>query len=521
MDNNQQPVMVDDLLQTNRYEPVPERVELVQTHASWVFLAGDYVYKIKKPVDFGFLDFSTMAKRRFYCREELRLNRRLGGDYYLRVENVVRRENGYFLGGKGTVVDYAVVMRRLPETFLMRNLLAEDLLQEHQLDELVELLHSFYGQAKVFKDGRYGSREKVRFDVEENFSQTKNFVNDTILARDYQRIIDFSRNFLHDRHKLFVRRVKDGAVREGHGDLHMEHVCLAPGAPLVYDCIEFNQRFRRLDVVNDLAFLAMDLEENNSFDYAAYFTDRCRQELGSLFEPELLLFYKCYRAYVRGKVLSFLSADSALAEEARNRARIQAARYFRLATIYACPPPEGITLLAGISGSGKSYLARAMSGLWETPCLRSDVVRKELHGLAGQKATAPFGKGIYSRGGTRQTYQMLAQQAATVVASGAPVIVDAASLKVADRELIYEVAKSFGVPIRLVVCRAPWPVLEENLRKRAVAGVDISDADIKIARQQRFESPTQDELEKISWLEVDTRRDLVEQLYQLASGLPA
>jgi len=515
MNDSQQPAMIDDLLQNNRYDPVPNRVELVQTHASWVFLAGDYVYKIKKPVDFGFLDFSTLAKRRLFCQEELRLNRRLGGDYYLRVENVVRRDGGYFLGGDGTIVDYAVVMRRLPETFLMRRLLVENQLQKSQLDELVELLQSFYEQAQVFKDGRFGSREKVRFDVEENFSQTKSFVDDTIRARDYQRIIDFSRKFLHDRHKLFVRRVKEGAVREGHGDLHMEHVCLPPGAPLVYDCIEFNQRFRRLDVVNDLAFLAMDLEENNRFDLAAYFIDLCRQRLGSLFEPELLFFYKCYRAYVRGKVLSFLSADVALERTAKIQARNRAARYFRLATIYASPPPEGITLLAGVSGSGKSYLAQAMSALWGIKCLRSDVVRKELQGLAGQKAAAPFGQGIYSRGTTQKTYQMLAEQAAAVVSSGSPVIVDAASLKTADRQFIYEVAKSHKVPIRLLVCRAPWPVLEENLRKREAEGVDVSDADINIARRQRFEPPTQEELEMVSWLEIDTRHDLVEQLYQL------
>lgn len=518
MNDNQQSAMVNDLLQNNRYEPAPEKVKLIQTHASWVFLAGDFVYKVKKPVNFGFLDFSTLAKRNFYCQEELRLNRRLGGDYYLRVENVVRREGGYFFGGQGSVVDHAVVMRRLPEEFLMRRLLADDQLQEGQLEELVDLLHSFYKEAKVFKGGRFGTREKVRFDVEENFAQTQSFVNDTILARDYQRIIDFSRDFLRARHKLFVRRVKDGAVREGHGDLHMEHICLPPGAPLVYDCIEFNQRFRRLDVVNDLAFLAMDLEENNRFDYAAFFIESCARRLGDLFEPKLLFFYKCYRAYVRGKVLSFLSADTALEAEAREDARARSARYFRLATIYASKPPEGIILLAGVSGSGKSYLSKAMSSLWGLKWLRSDVVRKELHGLSGQKAAAPFGKGIYSRDKTQKTYQILAEQAAAAVASGGSVIVDASSLKVVDRGLIYEVAKSSGVSVNLLVCRAPWSVLVENLRKRAAEDVDISDADLKIARRQRFEPPTQEELEMISWLEIDTSQDLVEQLYHLVTA---
>jgi predicted kinase len=287
---------------------------------------------------------------------------------------------------------------------------------------------------------------------------------------------------------------------------------------LVYDCIEFNQRFRRLDVVNDIAFLAMDLEENNRFDYAAYFIKSCANRLGPLYEPELLFFYKCYRAYVRGKVLSFLSADEALGLEGREQARVRSARYFRLATVYASKPPAGVILLAGVSGSGKSYLARALSSLWGIKWLRSDVVRKELHGLVGQKAAAPFGEGIYSREKTSKTYQILAAQAATVAATGKPVIVDASSLKAADRELIYEAVKNCGVPVKLAVCRAPWPVVESNLRQREAAGVDVSDADIKIARRQRFEPPTLEELEMISWVEIDTRHDLVEQIYAFVTA---
>ncbi len=519
MNSNQQKMMIDDLLRVDRYDPIPDRVELVQTHASWVFLAGDYVFKVKKPVNFGFLDFSTRSKRQFCCEEELRLNRRLGGDYYLRVEVVVKRDGGYFFGGAGAVVDYAVVMRRLPETFLMRNLLAQGKLEDGHLGALVTLLRSFYEQAKVFKDGRFGTREKVRFDVEENFSQTEMFINDTILRRDFDRIAEYSRDFLEQQHKLFVRRVKDGFIREGHGDLHMEHVCLPPdGPPLVYDCIEFNQRFRRLDVVNDIAFLAMDLEVNNCFDYACRFLAHCREQLGSLFESELLFFYKCYRAYVRGKVWSFISSDPALDSSAREQARDRAGRYFKLATIYAAPKPVGITLLAGVSGSGKSYLGKALENLWGVKVLRSDVVRKELLGLAGQSAAAPFGEGIYTRKMTIETYSELAKQAATVVAQGEAVVIDASSLKLVDRQQFYDVAEAAQVPMQLVVCRAPRPVIEENLRKRAATGSDASDADITITRRQRFESPTCYELESVSWIDIDSRQDLVEQLYRLVTN---
>ena len=517
MNDAKLPAMVGDLLRPDRYDPSPEKVDLVQTHASWVFLAGEFVYKVKKPVNYGFLDFSTLKKRRFYCREELRLNRRLGGDYYLRVETVVRRDGEYFFGGPGEVVDYAVVMRRLPEEFLMRRLLAEGRLKAEDLDGLVDLLCDFYRQAPVFTDGRFGTRRKVEFDVEENFAQTADFVNRTIKPADYRRISEFSRDFLKQNHKLFVRRVREGAVREGHGDLHMEHVCLVPGAPLVFDCIEFNQRFRRLDIVNDLAFLAMDLEENNRFDLAASFIEGCSRQLDVLFEPKLLAFYKCYRAYVRGKVISFLSADESLDEKARRDARERAARYFRLAAVYAGPPPSGLILMAGVSGSGKSWLAKAMHDLWGIKWLRSDEVHKELFGLTGQNAAAPFGEGIYNREATIKTYRLLAEKAAAVIDKGEAVIVDATNLKACDRKFFTDVAAELKVPVHLLVCRAPRKVLEENLRRRQKEG-DVSDADLEIARRQRFEPPAPDELEKLSWLEIDTGRDLVEQLYQLVSG---
>ncbi len=512
------PDMIRDLLRPERYAPRPEKVELIQTHASWVLIAGDYVYKIKKPVNFGFLDFSTLKKRLHFCREELRLNQRLGGDYYLRVESVVNRDGSFYFGGPGFVIDYAVVMRRLPEEFLMRRLLDEGRLTADYFPALAARLARFYRAAKTFTDGRFGTRSKVAFDVEENFSQTEPFIAETIDKDDFYKIRDYSRAFLKKRHKLFVRRVREGAIREGHGDLHMEHICLPPEEPVIFDCIEFNQRFRRLDVVNDIAFLAMDLEYNSRFDLAADFIAACRRELGDLYEEDLLLFYKCYRAYVRGKVLSFLGSDAALDNAARTAARKRAARYFRLASIYVGPVPRGLILLAGVSGSGKSWLARTLHNLWGIRWLRSDVIRKELCGVAGQSVPAPFGKGIYSRRMTRETYRELARRAVTGLREEGVVIVDATNLKRADREIFYEAVSELAPrpPITLLVCRAPRPVLEENLRRRQKEG-DVSDAGLEITRRQRFEAPFPEELERISWLEINTGRDLLEQLYELVS----
>ncbi len=514
--------MIADLLSPDRYAASPDDLELLQTHISWVIIAGQRVYKIKKPVDFGFIDYSTLEKRHHYCLEEVRLNRRLSRDVYLGVEPIVKREGGFYYGGSGPVVDYAVVMRKLPEERMMKNLLAAGKLRLDHLRRLAAMLAAFYRQAAVVDDGSFGTLETVSFNIRENFEQTEKYLGKSLDEPDYRRIIDFNEQFFRDHEDLFARRVAAGMIKECHGDLHMEHICFANDHLDIYDCIEFNDRFRIIDVAADVAFLAMDLDYHDRYDLSGFFLrefDRCWPDEGG---RELLPLYKCYRAYVRGKVISFLLDDPSLGEEERENAARRARRYFQLSVLYTYKLPTSIILVSGISGSGKSHLAGGLAGLSGFSQLRSDQVRKELAGMnATEHRPDDFESGLYKPEMTRRTYEELARQADDVLAGGGGVIIDATCLKVWQRQLFYDLAAAQQVPVFVISCEAPWEVIEQRLQQRVKDADNISDADLRIARQQleSRESPTSKEEKQCRWFHHDSSTDLLNQLYSLVFRL--
>ncbi len=510
--------MISDLLSPERYSTSPDDIELLQTHISWVIIAGRQVYKIKKPVDFGFINYSTLEKRRHYCLEELRLNRRLSRDVYLGVEPIVKRDDGFYYGEPGQVVDYAVVMRKLPEERMMKNLLAAGILQPDYLRRLAEMLADFYRRAAVIDDGSFGTLETVSFNIRENFEQTEKYLGKSLAESDYHRIIDFNEQFFREHEDLFACRVADGMIKECHGDLHMEHICFVDDHIDIYDCIEFNDRFRLIDVAADVAFLAMDLDYHDRYDLSAYFLrefDRFyRDDTGR----ELLPLYKCYRAYVRGKVISFLLDDPSLEEAEREKAARRARRYFQLSTLYTYRLSPALILVSGISGSGKSYLAGGLAAMSGFSCFRSDRVRKELMGMdASEYRPDDFESGLYSPEVTLQTYEALVRQADADLAASGGVIIDATCLKSWQRRLFYDLAAKRQLPVYVVFCEAPWEVIEERLRQREGEAENISDADLKIARQQLAgrELPNPGEETQGHWIHHDSNVDLLNQLYSL------
>ncbi|MBN2332397.1 MAG: AAA family ATPase [Deltaproteobacteria bacterium] len=515
------PPMITDLLRPDRYDPVPENIELLQTHISWVIIADQLVYKIKKPVDFGFIDYSSLEQRHHFCQEELRLNRRLSRDVYLRVEPIVKRENGFFYGGSEQPVEYAVVMQRLPEDRMMKQLLARGELRPEHLQQLAEMLAAFYRQARVIGDGTFGTLETVSFNIRENFEQTEKYLGKSLTEADYRRIIDFNEQFFREHEDLFGRRVEQGMVKECHGDLHMEHICFAGDHIDIYDCIEFNDRFRLIDVMADVAFLAMDLDYHNRHDLAALFL----KEFGRCFGDEeglkLLPLYKCYRAYVRGKVISFLLDDPSLSAAEKESAANRARRYFQLAAVYTYQLPPSLILVTGISGSGKSYLAAGLAAVSGFSLLRSDQVRKELKGVApGDHRPAGFEAGLYDPAVTRETYESLVRLAGeNLPATG--VIVDATCLQHWQRQLFYDLAAERQVPVSVVSCDVPWEVVTSRLEQRSGDAENISDADLAIARRQldKRELPDNGEKGRGRWLDHDATADLLAQLYALVPRL--
>ncbi len=328
--------LVGALMDPGFYAHPVNGVQYLQTHISSVFLTGDFAYKLKKPVDFGFLDFTTPEKRRINCEAEVELNRRLAPAVYLRVAPICLVDGKPVLDGPGDAIDSLVVMRQMDNDRLGPEVLARGELDELKIDSLVEVLAPFYEAARTGEGiNKYGTIESVKFNTDENFAQTEGFVGTAISRQQFEEIRDCTNGFFKANTDLFERRINQGRIRESHGDLHLGNVFFEPGRPVIFDCIEFNERFRCGDVAVDLAFLAMDLDFQGRPELARRFVDGYIERSGDTELRLLLDFYCTYRAYVRGKIACFTSSDPALESEAKEQYLQLASRYFSLAHGYA------------------------------------------------------------------------------------------------------------------------------------------------------------------------------------------
>ena len=491
------------------YPHRPAQVDVVQTHISFIFIAGNEVYKVKKAVDFGFLDFTTLEKRKFYCEEELRLNRRLAPETYLGVEAITEdAAGGLALNGTGRIVEYAVRMKKLPMDRMLGRLLAEGKCDPSVIDSVAAKLADFHRRAET--GGRIdalGGVETIRLNHEENFAQTASYVGVTIPRGRYEFIRAYDRDFLKRQEPLFGRRVAEHRIRDGHGDLHLEHICVENGIT-IFDCIEFNERFRFGDVAAEVAFLAMDLDYNGYGDWAESFVEAYIRHSGDPDIRRLLNFYRCYYAYVRGKVVGFRIKDPAIDDKGRAEAKATAARYFDLAYTYAARPEVPVLVLtAGLMGTGKSVLARNLAPRLGAEVIRTDVLRKELFaGDSAERHPEAFGNGIYSDELSRQTYAKALELAAAKLHQGRSVIIDASYKRREERLGAAEAAKKWNAGFFVVECRAPEGVVKERLDARQAAGTDPSDGrwELYIAQKTDFEPVT--EFPENTHLVVDTAR---------------
>lgn len=328
------PPIVRAILEPQAYPDKPQKIELVQTQMSFIFLTGEYVYKIKKPVNLGYLDYTTLEKRRFFCRQELKLNRRLCPDIYLAMVPIVEEKGELRIGGRGKPVEYAVKMKQLPQNRMMDVLLSRGQVTREMVARVAEKLVDFHQKAETNKEiGAFGKLDVIRHNCDENFAQTQKYIGASITAEGYQRIRNYTENFIDNNASLFDKRVKEGKIRDCHGDLHAAHVCFTSDI-YIYDCIEFNDRFRYCDVASEIAFLAMDLDRYQQAGLSQYLVDAY---VGRSHDEELrklLDFYKCYRAYVRGKVESFKLDDPLISQTEKARALKSARSYFELAESY-------------------------------------------------------------------------------------------------------------------------------------------------------------------------------------------
>lgn len=478
------------------YPVKPDHVDVIQTHISYIFIAGDLVYKVKKAVDFGFLDFTTLEKRKRYCEEELRLNRRLAPDTYLDVVAIWETQKGDLSLESGDhIVDYAVRMKKLPQEKMLKKTIGAIDFNPAVLDAIAQKLADFHSQADTGGCiDETGGIETIIRNHEENFEQTEKYIGITLPDYAYRLIKTYVRHFLKQNELLFNARVSDHRIRDCHGDLHLEHIVVNQEIA-IFDCIEFNERFRYGDVAAEVAFLSMDLDFNGYGDYAKRFVESYTRYANDPGIPVLLNFYRCYYAYVRGKVVSFRLDDPAILPADREAAKQVASRYFDLAYTYACRLERPtLILMAGLMGTGKSVVARQLAPRLGAEIIQTDVLRKELVGLAPtERRYEAFGEGIYGEDMSRRTYDEALKRASERLLAGQSVIIDASYKKRGDREAAIQAAQKAGDDFYLIVCTCPEAIVKGRLDARMAESGEASDGrwELYLAQKKDFDAITE------------------------------
>ncbi len=491
------PRLIDALSDPAAFSAVGQAVEVRQTHISVVFLVGHEVYKIKKPVKLGFLDFSTLDKRRHYCEEEVRLNARLAPDVYLGVLPIVEHEGRLQVDAAGEPIEWAVRMRRLPDEATLESRLEHGSVKPNQIAELARGIASFHAAAeRSAKIAAFGRLEVVAANARGNFEQSRGQIGETISAAVFERLRDRTETALAELAPLIESRAARGAACDTHGDLRIDHVYFLDEAPSaastrIIDCIEFNEAFRYADPIADVAFLVMDLKYVGEHALASTLTDAYFAAAQDDEGRPLLSFYVAYRAAVRGKVEGLKQAELEVSLDDREEARRRARGYWLL-SLGELEPPErrpGLVLIGGLPGSGKSTLAAELAQRACFELLRTDLVRKQLAGK-DQSTSEPqaFGSGLYTAAWNERTYAEALRRAEALLFEGRRVIVDASFREDARRQAFIEAASRWKVPVVLLQCEAVPQVIRERLMARRG---DASDADWTIyqAAAKTWEPP--------------------------------
>jgi len=511
-----------------------DRVEVIETHISLLFFVGQRVYKVKKPVDYGFLDFTTLARREHFCQEEVRLNQRLAQGVYQGVVPL-------FLGADGRLglehspeggdpVEFAVAMRRLPAEGMLDHLLAAGEVDNSHMNALADKLADFHATAATGPGvDEHGAPAAVAFNVLENFDQTRDQAGAgaelrTVSAELHAFLEARARAFLEAQGPLFEQRVRAGRIRDGHGDLHAGNVCYLPRGPVVYDCIEFAERFRCGDVACDLAFLTMDLDHGGYRAFARYLARRHAERLGDPELLQLLPFYAGYRAVVRAKVAGLRARGAEGA--AREAARREAQGYFHLAASYELPP--ALILMCGLPAAGKTWNARAIARPFEAVIEASDVRRKILAGVpvTARLPSCGYDAGLYAPELKDRVYADLLERAEAALERGRTVVVDATFDGGRRRAPFRELAARRRAPLVLVHASVGAEETRRRMEARAADASEASDADLEVWRRARevFEPPDElppdQRLEHASGVEpdLDLTGRVIDALVRAAEG---
>jgi len=466
--------IIAGLMQADAWPHPVDELELIETHISWVILTGPFAYKLKKPLNLGFLDYSTLEKRRAFCEKELELNQRLAPELYLGVVPVSGPEQKPRMGGDGEAVEYALKMKQFDQSGLLDQQLARDQVSVEDMDALAGTIADFHGRIEVAQPNQpWGTAAHIKGDAADNFLQISHNVSDEQILDQLDDLEEWNENRLETLGDTFMHRHNAGFVRECHGDLHLTNLVRLKDAIVPFDCIEFSEGIRFVDVINEVAFLAMDLMVRDRTDLAYRFVNAWLSATGDYAGVRLLRFYIIYRSLVRAKVAAIRHAQDSGAQVYLDKVTDHVDLAHRM-TLNG-PPLLGIT--HGLSGSGKTWLSDQL--IPALPCfrVRSDVERKRLFGESGPVAP---GSGIYSKQHTENTYARLEQVARDVLSDGWSLIVDAAFLKRPERDRFHDLAEGLGVGFAIIDCQAPESVLRARIERRATEAKDASDADLRV-----------------------------------------
>jgi len=495
------------LMRAECYPHPVREIRLLETHISWVLMTGDYAYKIKKPVNLGFLDFSTIGMRGHYCGEELRLNRRLAPEIYLDVVTVRGTRAAPRIGGDGPIIEYAVKMREFPQDALASRMLEHGKFEAPEVDALAALIADFHaGATPAGPVDRFGAPDTIIWAALQNFEQIMPRLRLARHKEAAQLLREWTEREGAARRGDFTARKRAGRVRECHGDLHLGNIVFTGGRPLPFDCLEFNDELRWIDVLNEVAFVVMDLHDRGRPDLGWRFLNRYLESSGDYEGLPVLRFYLVYRALVRAKVHLIRSQQPGILANDKSRLQTAFHGYLRLASRLATTTGVALLITHGLSGSGKTTATQALIGQIGAVRVRSDVERKRLHGMGPlARSGSGSGDGIYTQEATEATYDRLAAVAEVTIGAGYPAIVDAAFLKRSERRRFQALAHQQNVPFVILDFDAPDKVLRERVAQRHAAGSDASEADVSVLeRQMEFREALVPE-ERVAAVSVDTR----------------
>ncbi|MDV2989845.1 MAG: AAA family ATPase [Dehalogenimonas sp.] len=493
---SQLPEVITALLQPSQYpDECPQQVELLQTQMSFVLLTGKYAYKIRKPVNLGYVDYSTLEKRKLFGEKELVLNRRLCPGSYVGLVPVVRNHKGKIqLGGEGETLDYAVKMNQLPLTGMMDHLLQTNRLTGDMVAAVARKMAFFHAEAATGGEiNRFGSLDTISGNIAENFEQSRPYIGRALSQRQFDALRSYFDRFLADHAAMLDNRIAGDHIRDCHGDLHSAHVNFNGSDICIYDCIEFNDRFRYGDTASEIAFLAMDLDRHGRSDLRQIFVKEYVHASGDRRLYALLKFYQAYRAHIRAKVACFKLDDPFVSPEEKAAELAKAQGYFDLATAYILPRPQ-LFITTGVTGCGKSTLAAELTRHLGLRHISSDITRKTLAGLAPETpAPAAFGQGLYSPEQTLRTYNAMLNEAGKVLAGGESAILDATFLRRDDRAAALKLAAQYGAEAMIIECRLSEPEQLARLDRRQKEA-SVSDGCREIYAHQKDRLEPADEL---------------------------